>query len=185
MLAVAIGTGLYWSQVDITRALPAVLAVLAAACPCAFALALPASLAAAHAMLAKHGVIVTRPDALARTHRIDRIVIDKTGTLTEGRPRLVEIEIVDPLVSRSEALAVAAALERGHHHPIAHAFTEFDLGMTIDDAKILVGRASAVASMATTGAWAVPIGHAPMTAMRSCCQCDRRRRPLPRRRSTA
>ncbi len=139
MLAVAIGTGLYWSQVDITRALPAVLAVLAAACPCAFALALPASLAAAHAMLAKHGVIVTRPDALARTHRIDRIVIDKTGTLTEGRPRLVEIEIVDPLVTRSEALAVAAALERGHHHPIARAFTEFDLGMTIDNAKILVG----------------------------------------------
>ena len=139
MLAVAALTGLYWMHADAARAMPAVLAVLAAACPCAFALALPASLAAAHSMLAKHGVIVTHPEALARTTRIDRIVTDKTGTLTEGRPRLVDAEIVAASVTRSHALAVAAALERGHRHPIAHAFREFDLGLAVDDAKTLAG----------------------------------------------
>ena len=139
MLAVATLTGLYWLPADVTRAMPAVLAVLAAACPCAFALALPASLAAAHAMLARHGVIVTSPDALARTTRIDRIVTDKTGTLTEGRPRLIEAECVDARVSREQALAIAAALERGHRHPIAHAFREFDTGLAVEDAKTLAG----------------------------------------------
>jgi Cu2+-exporting ATPase len=139
MLAVAALTGLYWWQADASRAMPAVLAVLAAACPCAFALALPASLAAAHAMLAKQGVIVTSPDALARTTRIDRIVTDKTGTLTEGRPRLVAVELVDAAMPRERALAIAAALERGHRHPIAHAFREFDAGLAVSDAKTEAG----------------------------------------------
>lgn len=139
MLVVAALTGIYWMQADATRAMPAVLAVLAAACPCAFALALPASLAAAHAMLAKQGVIVTRPDALTRTTRIDRIVTDKTGTLTEGRPRLVAVEAIDGGITREHALAIAAALERGHRHPIAHAFREFDTGIAVTDAIAIAG----------------------------------------------
>lgn len=139
MLAVAALTGLYWWQADASRAMPAALAVLAAACPCAFALALPASLAAAHAMLAKQGVIVTRPDALARAARIDRIVTDKTGTLTEGRPRLVAVELVDATMPRERALAIAAALERGHRHPIAHAFREFDTGLAVAEPKTAAG----------------------------------------------
>ncbi len=139
MLAIAALTGLYWLQTDASRAMPAVLAVLAAACPCAFALALPASLAAAHAMLAKHGVIVTSPEALARAARIDHIVTDKTGTLTEGRPRLIDTAVVDAALSQHDALAVAAALERGHRHPIAHAFREFDTGLAIEQAKALAG----------------------------------------------
>ncbi len=139
MLAVAAFTGIYWLQTDASRAMPAVLAVLAAACPCAFALALPASLAAAHAMLAKQGVIVTSPDTLARTVRIDRIVTDKTGTLTEGRPRLTDTVVLDPAQSQQQVLAIAAALERGHRHPIAHAFREFDTGLVVADAQTLAG----------------------------------------------
>ncbi|HWT14538.1 MAG TPA: heavy metal translocating P-type ATPase [Patescibacteria group bacterium] len=139
MLVVAALTGLYWANVDAARAMPAVLAVLAAACPCAFALALPASLAAAHSMLAKHGVIVTRPDALTRATRIDRIVCDKTGTLTEGRPRLIEAFSLDAAVPRARALAIAAALERGHRHPLAHAFREFDCGVEVEAAQALAG----------------------------------------------
>lgn len=139
MLALATLTGLYWMQADPVRAMPAVLAVLAAACPCAFALALPASLAAAHAMLARHGVIVTRPDALARTVRIDRIVTDKTGTLSEGRPRLIDVDVVDTGFARDQVLAIAAALERGHRHPLAHAFREFDAGLFVEAAQTIAG----------------------------------------------
>ncbi len=139
MLVVAALTAAYWIHADPARAMPAVLAVLAAACPCAFALALPASLATEHSLLARHGVIVTRPDALARAADIDRIVTDKTGTLTEGRPRLLDAVSLDPNLSREHALAIAAALERDHRHPLAHAFREFDIGLGIEDAQARAG----------------------------------------------
>ena len=139
MLALALLTGLYWSATDPQRALPAVLAVLAAACPCAFALALPTSLAAAHSMLARHGVIVTDPRALAQAATVDRIVVDKTGTLTEGRPRLAATELLDAGRTQEEVLAIAAALERDQRHPLAHAFRGFDRGDVVTAARIEPG----------------------------------------------
>ncbi|MBK7145114.1 MAG: cadmium-translocating P-type ATPase [Xanthomonadales bacterium] len=139
MLALALATALYWGATAPERALPAVLAVLAAACPCAFALALPTSLAAAHAMLAGAGVIVTRPQALQRASGIDRMVIDKTGTLTEGRPRLVECVVLDRDYAREDVLAIAAALERDHRHPLAHAFREFDRGDAVSAVHVSAG----------------------------------------------
>lgn len=140
MLAIATASGLIWSIFAPERALPAVLAVLAAACPCAFALAIPLSRAVTHAMLAQRGVIVTTPDALARAATIDRIVIDKTGTLTEGRLRLGDVELLDPAFDRDEVLAIAAALERGHRHPIASALREYDSGVAVGDARLVVGQ---------------------------------------------
>lgn len=139
MVGLALGAALVWTQIDATRALPVALAVLAAACPCAFALAVPAVQAAAQAELARRGVLIVHPDALARAARIDRVAFDKTGTLTEGRPSMVAIEAFDAARSDADLMAIAAALERGHRHPIAHAFRDHDLGLAVDAAMVHAG----------------------------------------------
>ena len=138
MLAIALIAAAVWSQIDSTRIVPVVLAVLAAACPCAFALAVPAALAAAQAELARRGVLVVRADALERAARIDRIAFDKTGTLTEGKPQIVVCERFVDEYSEAQLRALAAALERAHRHPIAHAFAD-DEGQVVTEARIDAG----------------------------------------------
>ncbi|MBS0394873.1 MAG: heavy metal translocating P-type ATPase, partial [Proteobacteria bacterium] len=109
-----------WLVFDPTRAFEATLAVLVVTCPCALSLATPTAITAATASLARAGLLVTRPDALEELAHADTVVFDKTGTLTLGRPR---IERVEPLgLPPAEALALAAALERGCAHPLAQAF---------------------------------------------------------------
>jgi P-type Cu2+ transporter len=110
-----------WLVIDPARAFEATLAVLVVACPCAFAIAMPAAISAATANLARNGVLVTRIDALATLARIDRIVFDKTGTLTRGE---IGICRCIPLarLSETECLELAATLELGSEHPLARAF---------------------------------------------------------------
>jgi Cu2+-exporting ATPase len=117
MLAVALLVGLAWWWIEPSRALPVVLAVLAATCPCALALAVPAAIAAAQARLARDGALVLDADAVETLARADTVILDKTGTLTLGRPRIAGEEIFHG--TRDAALAEAAALERGLHHPLA------------------------------------------------------------------
>ncbi|HEY0233320.1 MAG TPA: heavy metal translocating P-type ATPase, partial [Dokdonella sp.] len=120
ILALAAITALGWSFVDPQRAFAATLAVLVVSCPCAFALAVPAALTRALAVLARHGVLVVHPDAIERLAAATHVVVDKTGTLTH--PPL-ELERVDVLraIGRDRALALAAALARGSRHPAAEA----------------------------------------------------------------
>lgn len=139
MIALAFVSALVWATIDATRALPVALAVLAAACPCAFALAAPAALAAAQAELARRGVLIVHPDALERAASIDRVAFDKTGTLTLGRPSIESVELVDGATTKAEVLAIAAALERGHRHPIAHAFRDHDQGDVVTSPKVHAG----------------------------------------------
>jgi P-type Cu2+ transporter len=139
MIVLAFSAALVWSQIDATRALPVALAVLAAACPCAFALAIPAAQAAAQAQLARCGVLVVRADALERAARIDRVAFDKTGTLTLGYPTVENIDKVDQSLTDSDCLAIAAALERGHRHPIARAFCAHDQGHLVAGARAVSG----------------------------------------------
>jgi Cu2+-exporting ATPase len=122
VLLLAAFVGLYWLQVDPSRAFPTVLAVLVVTCPCALSLATPAALAAATMRLARCGLLVTRARALERLASADRIVFDKTGTLTRGQPRIERVQILSNRLSRERVLAIAAALERHSAHPIAHAF---------------------------------------------------------------
>lgn len=121
MLALAALTALAWSALDPERALPAALAVLAVSCPCALALAVPAALAAAHARLARDGVLVLGADALPLLARVDTLVMDKTGTLTQGQRSLRRAVAADG-GDVAPWLAIAAALERHSRHPIARAF---------------------------------------------------------------
>src|SRR5690606_38377718 len=120
VLALATLTAIGWTLFDPARAFGATLAVLVVSCPCAFALAVPAALTRALAVLARAGVLVVKPDAIEQLAGATHVVFDKTGTLTE--PRL-DLERVDAMagLERDEALALAASLARGSRHPAARA----------------------------------------------------------------
>jgi P-type Cu2+ transporter len=139
MIALALGAAMVWMTIDSDRALPVALAVLAAACPCAFALAIPAAQAAAQAELARRGVLVVHPDALERAAGIDRVAFDKTGTLTLGRPSIDNVERFGAAPAEAGLIEIAAALERGHRHPIAHAFRAHDRGHEVTSAQVHAG----------------------------------------------
>jgi P-type Cu2+ transporter len=117
-------TSIGWLLTDPDRAFTATLAVLVVACPCAFAIAMPAAISAATAQLARHGLLLTRIDALEALARIDCVVFDKTGTLTYGD---IAVQHCVPLVDLDErkCLQLAAALELSSEHPLARAFARF------------------------------------------------------------
>ena len=137
MLGVAFCVGLAWWWIEPARVLPVVLAVLAATCPCALAIAVPAAIAAAQARLARDGALVLDADAIEMLARADVLILDKTGTLTTGRPQLVSGQVMHG--SRDSALADAAALERGMLHPIATVFAPFDDGRVTTDVRVTPG----------------------------------------------
>jgi Cu2+-exporting ATPase len=138
MLGVAALVALAWWWIEPARALPVTLAVLAATCPCALALAVPAAIAAAQAGLARQGALVLDPDAVESLALADTVVLDKTGTLTSGKPQLAGAEVFAG--TRADALAEAAALERGMHHPLAAVFEPFDDGRSATDIRVHAGQ---------------------------------------------
>ena len=117
-----------WYIVDPSQAIWATVAVLVATCPCALSLATPIALTVATNRLASYGFLTTRGHTLQTLAEITHVAFDKTGTLTYGKPNLLNIEIVasnDTTAASNEEkdklLAIAAALEVGSRHPIAHA----------------------------------------------------------------
>ena len=139
LFVVAIAVYAWWRVHDPARAFEVALAVLVVSCPCALSLAVPAALAAAHGGLAKLGVLALRAEALDTLARADRIVFDKTGTLSDRQPQLVAIETFDA-VARDEALAIAAALERDSGHPLAAAFETAGQLRSAGDVHVEAGR---------------------------------------------
>ncbi|MGZ5915897.1 MAG: heavy metal translocating P-type ATPase [Methyloceanibacter sp.] len=105
---------------QLAYALIAAVSVLIIACPCALGLATPISIMVAMGRGAQAGVLVRNAEALERLASVDTLVVDKTGTLTEGRPALTGIEAA-PGFEPDEVLRVAAALEAGSEHPLAEA----------------------------------------------------------------
>lgn len=122
VIALAIGAAVWWFLKDASRALPIVVSVLIVTCPCALALATPMALAVATSSAARRGLLVTRSHALETLARATHFVIDKTGTLTEGKPALNEVRTL--AINREQALSLAGALEHGSEHPIASAIRE-------------------------------------------------------------
>ncbi|WP_395077428.1 heavy metal translocating P-type ATPase, partial [Hyphococcus sp.] len=98
-------------------------AVLIIACPCALGLATPMSIMVGTGKGAAHGILIKNAEALETFEKVDVIVVDKTGTLTEGRPKLVLVEPQSPF-AESELLALAASVEMGSEHPLAAAIVE-------------------------------------------------------------
>ncbi|WP_108663639.1 heavy metal translocating P-type ATPase [Acuticoccus kandeliae] len=101
-------------------AMAAAVSVLIIACPCALGLATPISITTAAGRGAQAGVLIKDAEALERMARVDTLIVDKTGTLTEGKPTLTDIVPLADL-SEAEVLALAASLERGSEHPLAEA----------------------------------------------------------------
>jgi P-type Cu+ transporter len=98
----------------------AAVSVLIIACPCALGLATPMSIMVGIGRGAQSGVLIKDAEALERFEKVDTLVIDKTGTLTEGKPQVVAVRAAGDL-SRDELLRIAASLERGSEHPLAAA----------------------------------------------------------------
>ncbi|WP_212631657.1 heavy metal translocating P-type ATPase [Pseudomonas sp. KB-10] len=123
ILVSAAVVGFAWWEIDSSRAFWVVLALLVATCPCALALATPTALTTATGSLHKLGMLLTRGHVLEGLNQIDTLVLDKTGTLTEGR---LTLKAIHPLrdLDEGDCLALAAALENRSEHPIARAFSQ-------------------------------------------------------------
>jgi len=107
----------------LAHALVVGVAVLMIACPCALGLATPISIMVATGRGAKLGVLFRNAEAIERMRQVDVVIVDKTGTLTEGKPRLVDVEPTDDF-DADILLAAAAGIERGSEHPLAAAIIE-------------------------------------------------------------
>ncbi|MCA9672599.1 MAG: copper-translocating P-type ATPase, partial [Myxococcales bacterium] len=107
-------------QPRMTHALLSAVAVLIIACPCALGLATPMSIMVATGKAASAGVLFRNAEAIEKLRQVDTLVVDKTGTLTEGRPALTTIVCAEGY-GESELLRLAAAIERGSEHPLAEA----------------------------------------------------------------
>jgi Cu+-exporting ATPase len=127
VITVAVATFGVWAtlgpQPRLAHALVNAVAVLIIACPCALGLATPMSIMVATGKAAGAGVLFKNAGAIEILRKIDTLVVDKTGTLTEGKPKLVTVVPLDG-VSDNDLLRVAAALERGSEHPLAAAIVD-------------------------------------------------------------
>ncbi|WP_299273170.1 heavy metal translocating P-type ATPase, partial [uncultured Georgenia sp.] len=120
VVVVAVGTLAAWllSGATVQAAFTAAVAVLIIACPCALGLATPTALLVGSGRAAQLGIVIKGPEILESTRRIDTMVLDKTGTVTEGRMVLAEVLTTG---DRAEVLRVAGAVEAASEHPIAQA----------------------------------------------------------------
>jgi P-type Cu+ transporter len=126
VVVIAGGTFAAWlvigPQPRLANAVVNAVAVLIIACPCALGLATPMAIMVGTGRGAQAGVLIKNAEALEILEKVDTLVVDKTGTLTEGKPRVVDI--AEPLANDPEALRLTASLERASEHPLAAAMLE-------------------------------------------------------------
>ena len=115
-----IGWALWGPEPSMIYAIVAAVSVLIIACPCALGLATPMSIMTATGRGAQAGVLIKDAEALERMAKVDTLIVDKTGTLTEGRPKLTDVVAVSG-IDDNTLLQLAASLEKGSEHPLAEA----------------------------------------------------------------
>ena len=115
-----IGWALWGPEPSMIYAIVAAVSVLIIACPCALGLATPMSIMTATGRGAQTGVLIKDAEALERMAKVDTLIVDKTGTLTEGRPKLTDVVAVSG-IDDNTLLQLAASLEKGSEHPLADA----------------------------------------------------------------
>ncbi len=123
VLAIAFATALGWYLVtgDVYQSIIPAVAVLVIACPCSLGLATPTAIMVGTGLGAKRGILIKNGEALERGQKIDLVLFDKTGTVTQGRPQVTAIEPFGADVTTEDVLGVAASLEKLSEHPLAHA----------------------------------------------------------------
>ena len=158
--------GLFGPAPPLSHAIVNAIAVLIIACPCALGLATPMSIMVGTGRGATAGVLIKNAEALELMEKIDTVVVDKTGTLTIGKPKLIAVESTDSFLE-ADVLRLAASLERGSEHPLAAAIVEgaaergFDIPAssdfesktgkgvagTVDGRKVALGNAGLMADI--------------------------------------
>ena len=127
VISIAVVTFIVWyffgPEPAFTRALMNFIAVLIIACPCALGLATPTALMVGTGKGAERGILIRDAEALEMAHKIDVVVLDKTGTITKGSPELVDIVIIDE-INHKRLLEIAASAESASEHPLAKAVVE-------------------------------------------------------------
>ena len=140
VILVAVLTFVAWAifgpEPRMARALVNAVAVLIIACPCALGLATPISIMVATGKGATEGVLFKNAEAIEVMRKVDTLIVDKTGTLTEGKPRLVTVVPVEGM-NETAVLRLAASLERGSEHPLAAAIVDGaeERNITLTEAK--------------------------------------------------
>jgi Cu+-exporting ATPase len=136
----------------LAHALVVAVSVLIVACPCALGLATPMSIMVGVGRGAREGVLIRDAEALEAMEKVDTVVVDKTGTLTEGRPAVTSI-VTSGEVSRDDALRLAAAVERSSEHPLAGAVVAAarDAGLEIPGASDFSSQAGGGVSATVEG----------------------------------
>ena len=131
-----IGWAIWGPAPALSYALIAAVAVLIIACPCALGLATPMSIMTATGRGAQAGVLIKNAEALERFEKVDTLIVDKTGTLTMGKPRLVGV-FPEAGHDEAEVLRLAATLEKGSEHPLAEAIVDGagERGVKLGDAS--------------------------------------------------
>ena len=124
IIAVALVTFVLWGLIggDWEAATLDAVAVLVIACPCALGLATPTAIMVGTGVAARHGILIKDAEALETAHRARVVALDKTGTLTEGKPRVMEVVAAGE--ARAQVLRLAAAVQRGSEHSLAKAVLE-------------------------------------------------------------
>ncbi|MGE4306576.1 MAG: heavy metal translocating P-type ATPase [Novosphingobium sp.] len=123
--------GIWGPEPRLAHGLIAAVSVLIIACPCALGLATPMSIMVGVGRGAGFGVLIKNAEALEHMEKVDTLVVDKTGTLTEGKPAVTRIIAVDGY-EETELLRIAAGVERASEHPLALAIVEAAMGRNID-----------------------------------------------------
>ncbi len=126
VMAIAVVTAIVWFIItkDFPTALTNGISVLVISCPCALGLATPTSIMVGTGKGAQNGILIKSAEALEIAHKIDTVVIDKTGTITEGIPSVTDICPLEP-IKDYHLLALAASLENNSEHPLSNAVCEF------------------------------------------------------------
>ncbi len=130
VIVVALTAGGFWlaSGASVEFAFSIAVSILVISCPCALGLATPVAIMVGTGKGAENGILIKSGEALETAHAIDTVVVDKTGTLTEGKPFVTDV--ITCAADERELLTTAAALERGSEHPLAQAVTNYAAKIT-------------------------------------------------------
>ena len=139
VMIISVATFLLWYnlalELPVSYAIVASMTVLIIACPCALGLATPISIMVAVGKAAEYGILIRNGEALQQAGRLTTIVLDKTGTVTQGRPTVTDIEVSGDWADR-DVLQFAASVEAGSEHPLAQAISEAAVEQGVDTLPI-------------------------------------------------
>ncbi|HEV2718818.1 MAG TPA: copper-translocating P-type ATPase, partial [Thermoanaerobaculia bacterium] len=164
VIAVAVITFAVWIRFGVSHALVNAVAVLIIACPCALGLATPMSVMVATGKGATAGILIKNAEALELLAKVDTVVVDKTGTLTEGKPKVVAIDM-QPGFDERRILGMAAGVERASEHPLAAAIVA-----AAEERRAAIGRAENVKTIpgkgvtGTVGGYEIAVGNRALIA---------------------